>query len=131
MIRSRTALLGASLSLFAVLAAGSGASAGTDAAVAAAHPSCTGLMLNAGPSNVGIGFFFATDANSRKRVLFGGNTMNGTVQDPINRFEIHSGQRADIDYYDLRTAAFLATHTNVGPGIYNKNVCHYASVRLR
>lgn len=119
MIRSklvrRGVLLTVGATLFAVPAT---------AAQAAPHASCTGLILNEATSNDTINYMYKGD--SFRNQLFPGTTGNGSVDKPIERFVL--SRRAKVDYYDLRTFRFLASHTNVEPGIYFKDACHLGFV---
>jgi len=115
----RGALLAVGATLFAVPAAAAEADS-----VLAAHPSCTGLILNEVTSNAQIGFYYKNDGF--RNLLSPGNTWNGTVDRPIDRFQL--SYPAKVDYYDLRSWRFLGSHTNVQPGIYAKDPCHLALV---
>jgi hypothetical protein len=58
------------------------------------------------------------------------NSAYGNESSPITQFRIHQGHTARVDYTDMRTGKFLATHHNVVAGLYNKNSCHIGVVTV-
>lgn len=124
MIRHRNVRRGVLLTLLASLCSVPVVVTGATAASAAA---CTGLLSNATPS---VGIVGYQRKYGYTATIIAGETTNQNAADPVDRFRIFPGGVATVVYYDLVTGAYLATHHNVIPGNYWKNICHWAIVTV-